>query len=339
MMSSVAPATKEIRSAQPNNQSKTKGQKEKAVHAAFIGGIPLQATKEDLVKYLSSFGVVKRISLPTDNYSETHKGFAKVFFDSEDSLLRAVGFYDHFLFGVKIGISKWVSRSQHVSLKESPSENKVFFRFQSYLEKSVLHRYFMKFGPVESLEIKKNYLEDSNRDFGFVVFESSSSARQLIQLGPRHQVQGVRIFVQQSMTNRQIAKDIKHRLLQKQQKQQGQYQKSTQDDSINEEWRPAKGTKKGEAVMKRSIQENSGSDSHPKRALNNVNPHKPESPGTLLSPPCSLDDLKEERRARTKLLFINTAQIESTHRRVENVRFNFEKNPSIRRFILARRLL
>lgn len=177
--------------------------------AIFIGGIPKQADKDELVEYLSQFGDVVNISMPFRGVQSNHKGFAKVLLSSGLDTYRFLSCPEHLICNMKIGASRWVSKLDHVSLKEAPTENKLFIRIKGNLSESELLEYFRCFGKVESIEIKLNYRTGQLRDIGFVTFENPESAALVVEKGENHQVHGSKVLVQFSMTKRDLAKAFK----------------------------------------------------------------------------------------------------------------------------------
>ena len=56
----------------------------------FISGLDRRASKEDIEKILSQFGVVEEIVIPKNRTTGQSKGFAFVAFDSHNSVIRAL---------------------------------------------------------------------------------------------------------------------------------------------------------------------------------------------------------------------------------------------------------
>lgn len=185
------------------------GNKTTTKHILFIGGIPLQASKIDLIRYISKFAIADHVSLPIDYKTGLHKGFAKAFFKSEAAMNNILKPRHHMMLGVDIGVSKWVPKSKHQPKTEVPSHNKVFFKFRSQFSQNELKDFFNTFGRVDHIQIKSDYLTGKIRDFGFVMFESESSAIKLIENGPSYQVKSGKLYVQESRSKKQLAKETK----------------------------------------------------------------------------------------------------------------------------------
>ena len=56
----------------------------------FVSGLDRRASKEDIEKILSQFGVVEEIVMPKNRTTGQSKGFAFVAFDSHSAVIRAL---------------------------------------------------------------------------------------------------------------------------------------------------------------------------------------------------------------------------------------------------------
>ena len=56
----------------------------------FISGLDRRASKEDIEKILSQFGVVEEIVIPQNRITGQSKGFAFVAFNARNSVIRAL---------------------------------------------------------------------------------------------------------------------------------------------------------------------------------------------------------------------------------------------------------
>lgn len=175
----------------------------------FVGGLPLQTTLEELREYVLKFGAINHLSLPVDSNTRSHKGFAKVFFKRQEGLLKAITQRVHKIHGVDFGFSEWVPKKQHISKKEQPSENKLFFKMNGHLEEEQVLNHFKSFGKVELIEIKTNYITGESRDIGFVVFATAEDAKKALNFGSKHHVKNAKLLVQPSKTIKQIVKEGK----------------------------------------------------------------------------------------------------------------------------------
>ena len=173
-------------------------------YVGFVGGIPLQATYQELHDYMSQFGPICHVSLPVHQATGAHKGFAKVYFTHPDSLERAVRHHSHRLHNLEFGVSIWVPMKEFVSKKKNPSKDKLFFRMESFLPKKKLKEYFSNFGTVLNLEIKVDHVTGIPRDFGFVIFSKSEEVKNVLRHSLVHKVDKILVTVEPSKTNEEI---------------------------------------------------------------------------------------------------------------------------------------
>ena len=157
----------------------------------FVGGVPQVVPPTDALLYAEQFGPLIYFDMPARKSTALHHGFCKLVFrrllDAETFLAHPQG---HFIGSVQVGASIWVSRDQHVSLREVPAENKLFFKFKSAVTVGQACAYFGRFGQVQQVEIKQNNVTQEKRDFGFVTFADSWAAQAVLSAGNDHRVSG-----------------------------------------------------------------------------------------------------------------------------------------------------
>lgn len=174
----------------------------------FIGGIPRQVNREEIFCYVKQFGQLKYFALPYNKEDrDNHKGFAKALFENAEETAAFLNFPNHLLHGVSIGVSEWKPKKEHISKKEVPSENKLFFKFRQLPTEKELLGYFSQFGTIDSIEMKFNYKTNQIRDFGFVIFEQYSSTQRALSKGSHHLVAGKRLMVFNSKSKRDYFKE------------------------------------------------------------------------------------------------------------------------------------
>lgn len=157
----------------------------------FVGGVPQVVPPTDALLYAEQFGPLIHFDMPVRKSTALHHGFCKLVFrrllDAETFLADTQG---HFIGGVQVGASIWASRDQHVSQREVPAENKLFFKFKSAVTVGQASAYFGRFGQVQQVEIKHNNVTQEKRDFGFVTFADSWAAQAVLSAGTDHRVSG-----------------------------------------------------------------------------------------------------------------------------------------------------
>ena len=94
----------EVKIAEPKKASKLLEIKDTStITKVFIGGVPKEATVEDLVRYFSSFGRIREASIIEDKKTNEPRGFGFVSFEEVDSVRKVIdGYSSHSIFG------KWV---------------------------------------------------------------------------------------------------------------------------------------------------------------------------------------------------------------------------------------
>lgn len=138
------------------------------VSLIFIGGIPKEVSKNDLLEYISEYSQLERFSMPFRGIRKHHTGFVKVLFRSATEMNAFLACPRHVLGNVAVGVFKWFAKFDNHSLNLNPTENKIFFRFKGGIKQKDLYQYFSRFGMVESFHEKINYKTNISKNFGFV---------------------------------------------------------------------------------------------------------------------------------------------------------------------------
>lgn len=184
-------------------------QQQRESPALFVGGIPKQANREEVFDYLTSFGTLVSFSMPYNGIPSNHKGFAKITFSTIQETEYFLALKNLTLKGLPIGVKLWESKAEHISLKEMPSENKLFLRMRSQFSMPELETYFSQFGEIDSIQFKTDYKTNNQRKIGFVIFKSPEAAKLALELGRTHIIDGNKVMVQESKSRQEIAKYIK----------------------------------------------------------------------------------------------------------------------------------
>lgn len=145
--------------------------------ALFIGGIPLQATFEELHRYLSHFDEVVSLFMPRDSHTKIIKGYAKAHMKTEEGTFRILRCPKHVIRGLEIGISQWIDKNQYLSQKDQASKRKVFVKYHPMVTERELEDYFQQFGVISQLENKSNHITKEPRYFCYITFEDAYSAQ------------------------------------------------------------------------------------------------------------------------------------------------------------------
>lgn len=191
------------------NVTGVRQQVNKEERSLFVGGIPKQASREEVFNFLSSYGYIASFSMPYNGIPSNHKGFAKVMFSAIEETNNFLSVKNLTLKGLSIGAKLWESKTEHISLREMPAENKLFLRMRSPISISELEEYFSQFGEIDTIELKKDYKTNNQRKIGFVIFKSSQAAKVALELGRAHLIANNKILVQASKSKQEIANYIK----------------------------------------------------------------------------------------------------------------------------------
>lgn len=173
----------------------------------FLGGIPKQVTRSELLYYLESFGKLNYFSMPYFKHPDNHKGFAKVYYSRQEAAAEVLRLENHKVMGLPIAVLPWVGKKKFISKKEKPSSCKLFLKFKRSVSEAELMKYFTTFGSVEKLEIKMNYKTHEPRDFGFIQFYDPSCSTAVMELGPLHLVNGKEVFLSYSKSAAELGQE------------------------------------------------------------------------------------------------------------------------------------
>lgn len=147
----------------------------------FLGGIPLQARAKDILNYLASFDVVESLRLPKDPATGRLKGFAKAVLASVEGAERISFEPNHYILGLKVGISQWKDSLHYVKEKKGESRRKVYVKYPRGLSPTLLFHYFSQFGDIENVDHKRNPQTNKQRFFCYVTFTSQDAAQMVLQ--------------------------------------------------------------------------------------------------------------------------------------------------------------
>ena len=148
----------------------------------FIGGLPYDCSYQDLYDLLSNYSGVMWMRIEYNCLTLSPKGFAHCMLTTEEGYSKILNDKNLYIRGVKIGCQMWKNPDEYEIERNNKKSRKVFVkRLIPKLTQTVLHQYFTQFGPVESIEIKKNHLDGGIRGIGFVVFKAHQSAAECLK--------------------------------------------------------------------------------------------------------------------------------------------------------------
>jgi len=139
----------------------------------FVGGIPYDATDDDLKQHFSKFGEVVSANVKFDRTSGRSRGFAFVEFAKVEDCVRALQCRDQ---QVK-------NKPVEIKAAKSHEKKKVFIGgIPADLSEEELRGHFEAYGKVEEIEWPTDKNTKQHRNFAFIIFEDESAADTASQL-------------------------------------------------------------------------------------------------------------------------------------------------------------
>ena len=142
----------------------------------FVGGIPSELSASDILDYLANFGHVGLFEMPRDPVTFKCKGYAKAHIRNHHGFEALRSQKAHWIKGFNIGIKPWVEKSEYLTFKDELNKRKLFVKFSPLMNEQKLYNYFSQFGPLASIECKRDPQTNKPRNFGYVVFDQEMDA-------------------------------------------------------------------------------------------------------------------------------------------------------------------
>lgn len=142
----------------------------------FLGDLPENVNRSELLDILSRFGRVQKIVLPKEPKTKKFKGHGKaVFFDPEGAQ-GALAASTAVVSGHEFQIKNWVDPLTYIHQRDMKAHRKVYVKHKSIHTKESLIKYFQKFGPIEEIDMRFNFNSNRSRNFCYIVFSNSQAA-------------------------------------------------------------------------------------------------------------------------------------------------------------------
>ena len=139
----------------------------------FAGGLPQEATENDIKEYFASFGSVQSVNLKMDQMTGRSRGFAFVVFDDMGTLDNVLG-KEHAIKGKKVAVKKAASK-----------QGKIYVgKFTGAITEDEIKAHFSQFGNV--VEIQRPVDRSKNnepKNFCFITFDKEEPADTLLKKG------------------------------------------------------------------------------------------------------------------------------------------------------------
>jgi len=139
----------------------------------FVGGLPQDATQEDISAHFATFGEIDNINLKTDPASGRSRGFAFVLYKTVQSLSDAIEAKEHTVKNKEVAVKKAQAK-----------QGKVYVgKLQPELTDAEIKEHFEQFGNIANIEQPFDKTKNERKNFCFITFEKEDAAKQLIKLG------------------------------------------------------------------------------------------------------------------------------------------------------------
>lgn len=140
----------------------------------FVGGLPQDASEQDLKDYFNKFGTVANANVKMDQMTGRSRGFAFVVFSDESTLANILS-QDHHIKGKKVAVKKAASKQGKIYVGK--------FSDPSIQEESI-RQVFANYGNVVEIQRPVDRSKNSEpKNFCFVTFEKEETANSLLKKG------------------------------------------------------------------------------------------------------------------------------------------------------------
>jgi len=139
----------------------------------FVGGLPQDATQDDISEHFKIFGEIENINLKTDQTSGRSRGFAFVLYKTVESLTSAIEAKEHTV------------KSKVVAVKKAQAkQGKVYVgKLKAELSDEDIKKHFTQFGSIALVEQPFDKSKNERKNFCFITFDKEDAAKQLLKLG------------------------------------------------------------------------------------------------------------------------------------------------------------
>nr|ALS04680.1 RNA-binding protein squid [Pseudodiaptomus poplesia] len=139
----------------------------------FVGGLPQDATQDDISQHFKTFGEIENINLKTDQSSGRSRGFAFVLYKTVESLSSAIEAKEHTVKGKVVAVKKAQAK-----------QGKIYVgKLQPEISDEEIKKHFTQFGSIAGVEQPFDKTKNERKNFCFITFDKEESAKQLLKLG------------------------------------------------------------------------------------------------------------------------------------------------------------
>lgn len=153
----------------------------------FLGGIPQDATYNEIKSYFSQFGVLLDCRMKEDKLTNKFRGFAFVKYQDESSALTVLK-KKHVIRGHAIDVKLATTKKENEDKTTDEIVRKVFLaQVHPKLSNYDIYNYFNTFDRVENINIKRE------GGYGFLTFKSRIGPMNVFEKGELHKIKGHKI--------------------------------------------------------------------------------------------------------------------------------------------------
>lgn len=149
----------------------------------FLGGIPLDATRAEILEYLRGFDQVLHLEVAKDKKTKQLKGFAKAALKSSEGVDRLLVAPPLYLHGLEVGIKRWTNKSEYLKRKDQISKRKLYVKHHPSYNVQDLILHFSLFGTVCDIVEKTDHFTGQPRNFAYITFAKEEEAHAATQFG------------------------------------------------------------------------------------------------------------------------------------------------------------
>lgn len=149
----------------------------------FLGGIPIDSTKNEVLAYLEQFDCVQKLDIPKDKSTKILKGYAKAVLKTSEGVDRLLAQPFHFLKKLQVSVKRWTNKKDYLRQKDKVSRRKLFVRFHPIYDCEGLLEHFSCFGTIENLDTKTDPLTNLDRFIAYVTFSTEEEAAKAAKYG------------------------------------------------------------------------------------------------------------------------------------------------------------
>jgi len=152
-----------------NNTENGKGNEDD--RKIFAGGLPQEATEEDIREYFATFGEVSSVNLKMDPVTGRSRGFAFIVFATEE-VLTALLEQEHAIKGKKVAVKKAASKQGKIYVGKFTDIS---------ITDDQIKEHFMQYGNVVELQRPVDRSKNEAKNFCFVTYDKEEPAEMLLK--------------------------------------------------------------------------------------------------------------------------------------------------------------